>query len=291
VRADGRACALANASTDCTMTTTLTSSWWSVSYQNGDCDIVGSDYNCVSTGTLYQSSTLPTGYQNNAACTITAQRSLYFRTVAFSTASGDQLLFEEYVYEDYNGPNGVMSAGGVMTWSSDASGTSNGWTLCAYPSPPPLPPPGKPPLPPEPTPPPPQSPPPTSFLASVTGLALYLPAAAVLLGGLVVARARCRARATGQSTGQILRTYTKRRKPPPSAPASTAMPGSTVPVVTATAISEHPMGVPMAVPVVQAQMGGGNVAEELTRLSHLRASGDLSAAEFELAKARVLGSV
>ena len=55
---------------------------------------------------------------------------LYFKTIYFSTAQGDQLLFNDAVYEGSAGPRGYMDAGDVITWSSDASGTGSfgdGW--------------------------------------------------------------------------------------------------------------------------------------------------------------------
>ena len=262
-----------------TMTTTLTSAWWSASFRNADCDVVGSGsngFNCVSSGTQYQSSLRPTGYLNNAACTITAQQNLYVRSVYFSTAPGDQLLFNDGVYEGTNGPQGYMDAGDVITWSSDASGVGTGWTLCAHPAPPPPPPPQQPPPHPPPSLPPPQAPP-ASFFATLGSLGLYLPVLS-LLGLYLVSKARRCAQATGQSASQRVPATTKRAT-------HASQPDSSPSLPMGTAVT------PMGLPVVAAPVGGAgeSMVEGLARLSDMRASGAISAAEFELAKARVIG--
>jgi hypothetical protein len=136
---------------------------------------------------------------NNERCTIRALLPVTLSVPYFNTESGfDFVTVGGVPYSGTNGPAGItIAAGSTMTWASDASVTTGGFTICAsytgnvppaLPAltPPPSPPP---PLPPPPSPPPPSpSPsPPPSPLAPLPAASEYVDAVrlSVVLSGTV----------------------------------------------------------------------------------------------------------
>lgn len=84
---------------------------------------------CVSTVVSEGSGT----YENNAQCLIRTQQALIINAAAFNTESCcDHLSVEGRQYSGTIGPENVRLTEGVtISWSSDASVTSTGWTICA----------------------------------------------------------------------------------------------------------------------------------------------------------------
>jgi hypothetical protein len=73
-------------------------------------------------------------YANNERCGIQVRTAIVLTTpYGFSTESCcDHLTVNGVAYSGTQGPAGiVVEAGGTITWSSDQSITSSGWTVCA----------------------------------------------------------------------------------------------------------------------------------------------------------------
>jgi len=264
------------------------SSYWSVgsASPSGAC-YVTSMGQCVTTGA---------GYANNERCTMYAQSSFWLDVQSFETESStyDYIYIQGQRYGGSTGPSGIyMTSGTSMTWSTDGSVTRSGFRICAslvatpvsssysYPPPPsPRPPPGC-----------------CSYEDEEGGFPIFMLGPLIMFFAFasVVAQAKKRARQNQQTTGQVLRSYTRGRwghQQPPAAAAAWPAPmphpqqQMAVPMATAVAVPVQPMAMPVA-PMPDASV---SVADQLAQLSIMQQNGLLSVEQFEAAKQQLLGT-